>query len=193
MKKILFIILLLSLKSYSQVVEYQVSMIGTPQKIFLQKDTNQNYKGYILTEFYKPEKRFLGITLRKYKDVEIKTNLDEIIVKKTIEDLNKSGIENIEKCETDADCDSTSFLDGDYLSFKIKNGNSTENYEFSEVYPENLERSNIEKNKVRRKAQIFITIIDKNLDLKKQFRQASKEIKRPYCYNCGGISSCCIK
>lgn len=189
----LFITMLFIPKFYSQEIEYHVLMIGKPQEIFLKKDLNNNYSGKIITKFYKPSKYFLGITLRKYSEIEIKTNLDSTIVKETINDLNKAGINSLEKFDSNEECKSIKFLDSDFLVFKINTQNSSETFEFSEVYPEELNSNNIEKNFIRRKAQILITLIDNKINLKEQFRIAEKNISNPYCYSCGGISSCCIE
>lgn len=168
-------------------------MIGSPQEIYLIKDNNENYSGYINTEFYKPNQRFLGILISKHKDFIIRTDLDPSIVENTIKKLQKTGIETIEHCGSNSDCKSINFLDPDFLVFKIKKSENYKEFEFKEIYPENIKKDNIEQNILRRKAQILITIIDENLKLKDKLKTALRQVNRPYCYECGGISSCCVK
>lgn len=190
---LLFVTILFIPKIYSQEIEYQISMIGEPQEIFLKKDNDQNYIGYIITEFYKPNKYFIGIPLRKYKEIKIKTDLQPNIVKELMTDLNNAGIIDLKKCESDEECKTIKFLDSDFLVFKIKSKNAYSEFKYPEVYPENKSINNIEKNNLRRKAQIMISIIDNKLNLKDHFRNALKKVGKPYCYHCGGVSSCCSK
>ncbi|MCL9809786.1 hypothetical protein [Flavobacterium luminosum] len=172
--------------------EYKISMIGNSQEIYLIKE-NDNYSGFIISSFYKPSKRFLGLTLRKHEALNIKTDLDSDLVKKTMSELKNMGIDNLQNCEENIDCNKINFLDPDFLVFDIKNGDSISSYKFKEVYPENNSKDIIEKNAIRRTAQILITVINENLDLKTQFKFALRKMKKPYCYDCGGISSCCVK
>lgn len=192
----LFFVVFLSqflLSQNSNFVEYKISMIGTPQEIFLIKDKDDTYRGYINAKFYKPNQKILGILIRKHKDFIIKTDLNSGIVEKTMKKLQKAGIETIEDCRNNVDCESVNFLDADFLVFKISNSENYKEFLFKEVYPENAKKDNIEQNILRRKAQILITIIDENLNLKDKFKIALKQVKRPYCYECGGISFCCAK
>ncbi len=192
----LFFVVFLSqflLSQNSNFVEYKISMIGSPQEIYLIKDNDDIYRGYINAKFYKPNQKFLGILIRKHKDFIIKTDLDPSVVENTMKKLQKAGIETIEDCRNHSDCESINFLDADFLVFKISNSNNYKEFFFKEVYPENAKKDNIEQNILRRKAQILITIIDENLNLKDKFKIALKQVKRPYCYECGGVSSCCVK
>ncbi|MEC5395308.1 hypothetical protein [Bergeyella sp. RCAD1439] len=180
------------LSQNSNFVEYKILMIGSPQEIHLIKDENDTYRGYINAEFYKPHQKFLGILIRKHKEIVIKIDLNPSIVENTMKKLQNAGIETIEDCRNDADCKSINFLDPDVLVFKINNSKNTKKLEFEEVYPENTKKDNVEQNVLRRKAQILVTIIDENLKLKEKFKIVRKQLNKPYCYGCGGISSCCV-
>ena len=190
---LLFITILYTTKIYSQEIEFQISMIGEPQKIFLKKDIDQNYIGYIISEFYKPNKYIIGIQIAKYREIVIKTDLQPNVVKELMTELNNAGISDLKKCESDDECKTIKFLDSDFLVFKIKSENTYNVFEYSNIYPESKTKNNIEKNNLRRKAQIMISIIDNKLNLSEHFRKALKKVGKPYCYHCGGISSCCSK
>lgn len=171
--------------------EYKISMIGLPQTIYLIEHTKDEYTGYIISDFYKPLKKFLFLTLRKHKKIKIKEDLASHIVKKAMQELKLNGIEQLKKCKEDEECKEIIFLDPDHLVFEITSGNKKIRSEFQSVYPEKIEKTNIEHTKLRRQAQILITTLDEVLDLEEIFHKTSQKIKRPYCYYCGGISSCC--
>lgn len=173
--------------------EYKISMIGSPQIIYLIEQENNEYNGYTTSDFYRPRKKFLFLTLRKYKEIQIKTDLSDEIVKTTMQELRSKGIEYLKKCEDDEQCKKQGFLDADNLVFEITDNGKQLKADFQAVYPENTQKTNIEVIPLRRLAQILITSADKIIGIKNEFSKALKKIKPPYCYHCSGISTCCIE
>ncbi|MDM1298037.1 hypothetical protein HXZ94_05935 [Empedobacter falsenii] len=168
-------------------------MIGSPQKVYLNLESNQNYSGYIISDFYRPAKYIFRIKTKNSEDINHRIDLDSEVVCKTMNELESQGIESLKKCEEIDECKKIVYLDGDGSSFKIIKGDKELIVDYNGIYPENKLKDNIEKVDYREKAQKLLTTLENNLDLKAKFRLALKEIKSPYCYFCGGTSTCCTK
>lgn len=186
---ILFFIQCFSQEKFEK--QYVISMIGSPQKIYLNLESNQNYNGYIISEFYRPAKYFFRIKTKNNEDINHRIDLSPDVVGKTMNELE--WIENLKKCEEIEECKNIAYLDGDGLSFKIIKGGKEFIVDYNGIYPENKLKNNIEKVDYREKVQKLLTTLENNLDLDAKFKLALKEIKSPYCYFCGGTSTCCIK
>ncbi|WP_152560988.1 hypothetical protein [Flavobacterium sp. ASV13] len=192
MKKI-FILLFLILyqNNFSQNSDidrlYEISFCGKPQTIQFIEYSNGTAEGCLRTELSEE------IPYRKDREIIKEISLDNTLAKKIIVELKNAGIETLKKCNEDADCEALGFLDGDYLSINIQIKNINKHIEFSEIYPESQTNGKIEEIELRRKVQSLATIIDKEIDLEKQFSDLIKSLKRgKYCY-WSGISKICIK
>ena len=108
-------------------------------------------------------------------------------------DLEKAGIASLKKCEEDEECNSHGFLDGDYLEINTVINGKINNFTYSEVFPESESNLDFKETGLRRKVQILATIIDKEINLKKQFSDTFKSLKTgTYCY-WSGINKVCTK
>ncbi|TZF81466.1 hypothetical protein FW774_18060 [Pedobacter sp. BS3] len=199
LKKISFaglLVLIISHFTYAQDNlwrEYKISMIGTSQTIYLIEQKDNSYTGYITSDFFRPLKKILFITVRKVKNFQIREDLPRQVVKTTMQALKSQGIEALKKCEDDEQCSKINFLDPDHLAFEITVGSKRIKAGFQAVYPERKSNTPIESTTLRRQAQVLITIVDKSIDLENEFRKSRSKIKPPYCYGCGGISYCCVR
>ena len=107
--------------------------------------------------------------------------------------LKTEGIETLRRCEEDVECNNQVYLDGSYLSIKILSDEKDKKFEFWGIYPESQTNGKIEKIELRRKVQIMATIIDNEINLKKQFSETIKSLKTgKYCY-WKGIAHTCIE
>ena len=191
---LLFIIVPSCIYAQNNIVrEYKIRMIGSPQTIYLIETENNEFTGYITSDFYRLMKRFLMVTIRTSKKIQVREELPPATVKNTMLALKSNGIEQLMKCEDDPLCSKQNFLDADHLTFYVKSNGKKIKLEFQSVYTENAQLSNIETIPLRRQAQLLITTVDKIIDLKNEFRKSLKKIKRPFCYQCGGISNCCVE
>ncbi|WP_278021792.1 hypothetical protein [Flavobacterium ginsengisoli] len=189
MKKISILLFLIFQQTFSQNLDirrsYEISFCGKPQTIKLIEYQNGFVEGFLETKLTRK-------VLRKRKEIINKTSFDNVLVKKLMLDLKNAGIETLKKCNEDLDCHSIGFLDGDSLSFNIQIDSINKQAYFSEIYPESQTKEQIEKTELRRKVQILITIIDKEINLEKQFSDLIKGLKEgTYCY-WTGISKVCI-
>lgn len=81
------------------------------------------------------------------------------------------------------------YLDGDALSLKILRNNRIESFVFPELYPSSHEK--METTPLRLKVQSWLEIMDREKNLKEQFSDVKKGLKRgTYCYNMGTDTIC---
>ena len=192
MKKLfflLFFILAQNIFSQNTILKqsYEVSFCGGPQTVKLIEYQNGKVEGFLKTELTKHK------TIGKEKQIFKKLSISDTLTKKIIESLKNAGIESLKECNEDIECKEQGFLDGDILAFKIQTNDTIKIFNFSEIYPESETNGKLEAFKLRRKAQILATIIDKEINLKKQFSLLIKSLKSgTYCY-WSGTTKVCIK
>lgn len=186
---LLFFILVQNIYSQNIILKqsYEVSFCGRPQTVKLIEYQNGKVEGFLKTELTKEK------SIGKEKQIFKKLSISDTLAKKIIESLKNAGIESLKECNEDIECKEQGFLDGDIIAFKIQTNENIKIFNFSEIYPESQTNGKLEAIKVRRKAQILATIIDKEIDLKKQFSSLIKSIRSgTYCY-WSGITKVCIK
>lgn len=166
---------------------YEVSFCGTPQTIKLIEYQNGRVEGFLKTEL--TEEKSNGEETKIIKEI----SFSDALTKKIMIDLKSEGIETLKRCNEDVECMKQGFLDGDYLAIKILTNETIKDFEFSEIYPESRTNGKFEEIELRRKVQILATIIDNEINLKKQFSETMKSLKTGrYCY-WSGITQICIK
>ena len=166
---------------------YEISICGKPQKIILTESTNGDFEGNIETELTKKGK------FGKSKRILDKKSIKKETVEKLMFKLKENGIETLINCDEDEECKKIGFLDGDYVGFNISDGDINKKKSFQEIYPESQSKE-LEKVELRRKAQVLLTIIDSDLNLKKLFFDLIKSFKNGmYCYWSGTTESCINK
>nr|WP_315185920.1 hypothetical protein [uncultured Flavobacterium sp.] len=186
---LLFFILVQNIYSQNIILKqsYEVSFCGRPQTVKLIEYQNGKVEGFLKTELTKEK------SIGKEKQIFKKLSISDTLAKKIIESLKNAGIESLKECNEDIECKEQGFLDGDIIAFKIQTNENIKIFNFSEIYPESQTNGKLEAIKARRKAQILATIIDKEIDLKKQFSSLIKSLRSgTYCY-WSGITKVCIK
>ena len=166
---------------------YEISVINQPQTVELIEYKNGDYAGNVITEITKGKWRvgwinrtWKNIWNIETKDIIDKNPIDRTVVKKLMAELKESGIETIEKCCDDEECNKHMYLDSGTIGFKVKTADTVREYGFEEIYP--LNEKNKEKIELRFKAQNLITILYKYIDLKQNFSDLFKRLPRGY-YN----------
>lgn len=166
---------------------YEVTFCGKPQTIKLIEYKNGIVKGFLLTNLTKEKEN------KKDRKIIKKISFSDTQVKRMLTDLSDAGIETLKKCDEDIECEGLGFLDGDYLKFNILANGTNKHIVFSEIYPESQINGKLEEIELRKKAQLLVTIIDKEINLKEQFSNLIKSLKKGrYCYWIG-ISQVCMK
>lgn len=186
---LLFFILVQNIYSQNIILKqsYEVSFCGRPQTVKLIEYQNGKVEGFLKTELTKEK------SIGKEKQIFKKLSISDTLAKKIIESLKNAGIESLKECNEDIECKEQGFLDGDIIAFKIQTNENIKIFNFSEIYPESQTNGKLEAIKARRKAQILAIIIDKEIDLKKQFSSLIKSLRSgTYCY-WSGITKVCIK
>lgn len=181
MKALQLITILLFTNLFSQKIKYEISLCGRNQKIILTSKNDKAYKGLIVNEFFK-----------KSSDKKIirRVKIKKDVAKRIFSELTKYGIYEPKK-NTDSTGCGDFYLDSDYLSFTVlKNDSKLFEKSFAEVYPES--ESKIEQNQCRRQSQILVTLIDKELNLKKRYFEIFKKLPEKTCY-WSGYSMVCKK
>lgn len=162
----------------SQTRTFEFSFCGRQQKVKLSKSETK-YSGVIETEFHKKKSNRKIIRRKK---------IDKEIVKEIINQINKIGIYSFKDNDDKINC-GDDYLDGDYFTIKISEGDFKFEKTYDEIYPES-ETKMIEKNDCRRNAQILATVIDNELKLKNVFNRHLKKNGYNICY-WTGISEVC--
>nr|WP_315247642.1 hypothetical protein [uncultured Flavobacterium sp.] len=166
---------------------YEISFCGEPQTLKLIEYQNGKVEGYLKTEL--TEEKSNGEKLEIIK----KINFNDTLTRKLLTNLKTEEIETLRRCEEDVECNNQVYLDGSYLSIKILSDEKDKKFEFWGIYPESQTNGKIEKIELRRKVQIMATIIDNEINLKKQFSETIKSLKTgKYCY-WKGIAHTCIE
>ena len=165
MKNLIKIFLLLNYLTFAQSKDsvkqiriYEISVCGKPQKIELIEFKNGKFEGSVKTTFTKRKNNLSeseNINTQKQTNFIHSTNLDEKIVKTLMFELKENHIENIQICNNpfDPNCEneSTTTLDGDYITFKIKTPNVEKSYQLDEIYP--IKENKIESSEKRKQVQ----------------------------------------
>ena len=186
---VLFLIFSLSIFSQNNSIKrfYEVSFCGKPQIVQLTEYDDGTLEGILKTELIKEKSN------GKETKINRKISFSNSITKKLLTDLEKAGIASLKKCEEDEECNSHGFLDGDYLEINTVINGKINNFTYSEVFPESESNLDFKETGLRRKVQILATIIDKEINLKKQFSDTFKSLKTGiYCY-WSGINKVCTK
>ncbi|UUF16885.1 MULTISPECIES: hypothetical protein [Flavobacterium] len=181
MKKIfLLFLVLLCQNNFSQNTDierlYKISVCGRPQTITFIEYKNGIVEGFLETTLSR--KLFI-----KEKEIVKKKSFDTALVKKIMTDLKNAGIETLKKCDDDEDCASIGFLDSAHLYFTIQIDTVSKEFGFDAIYPASQTNGKLEKIELRRKAQFLVTIIDKEINLEKQFSDLIDSLQSgTYCY-----------
>lgn len=171
--------MIIFIQTNSQVKTYEFSFCGRSQKINFSEEKNGKITGYIESTFFK----------KKSKRTIIKTKkIPEETIVSIISEINNFGIYNLKDRDDNVDCGDY-YLDADYFSIKITDGQYIFRKTYAEIYPES-ETKFIEENNCRRKAQHLATIIDRVLNLKSLYREQFKKLGSGTCY-WSGISLVC--
>lgn len=167
---------------------YEVTFGGKPQTVKLIEYKNGTVEGFLQTELI--EERLN----KKDKEIIKKTTFNDDQTKKMLTDLKNAGFETLKKCEEDPECEKLGFLDGNHTTFKILTSEINREISFSEIHPQSQTKGNLEEIELRKQAQLLATIIDKEINLEKQFSSIIKSLKKgTYCYWDGAILKVCIK
>jgi hypothetical protein len=186
---VLFLIFSLSIFCQNNSIKrfYEVSFCGKPQIVQLTEYEDGTVEGLLKTELIKEE------SSGKETKINREISFSDSITKKILTDLENAGIETLIKCEEEEECNSLGFLDGDFIAINTLINGKINSFTYSSILPES--ESNLEFREIglRRKVQILATIIDKEINLKKQFSETFKNLKTgTYCY-WSGITKVCSK
>jgi hypothetical protein len=166
---------------------YEISFCGKPQTVKLVEYPNGTVEGFLKIEL--TEEKANG----KESEIIKKIKFNDTLTRKLLADLKSGGIETLKQCNEDVECKKQGFLDGDAISIKIISNEVIKDFYFSEIYPESQNNGKLEEIELRRKVQILATIIDKEINLEKQFSETIKNLKSgTYCY-WSGITQICRK
>lgn len=186
---VLFLILSLSIFSQNNSIKrfYEISFCGKPQIVKLKEYQDGTVKGILKTELIKEKSN------GKETKINRKIIFNDSITKKLLTDLEKAGIETLKKCEEDEECNSHGFLDGTHLEINTIIDGKNSSFTYSSIIPESDVKFDFKETGLRRKVQILVTIIDKEINLKKQLSETIKSLKTgTYCY-WSGITKICTK
>lgn len=124
---------------------------------------------------------------KAYKQIKRKTKISPEQAKRIIYKLKKAEINLVDK---NYDDDSVVYLDGDYLTINLLRNDKIEKFSFDEIYPISYKKR--EKTPLRSKIQEWLTIINEELNLKKQLTKIKNKLnKGTYCYS-RGINTICF-
>lgn len=186
---VLFLIFSLSIFSQNNSIKrfYEVSFCGKPQIVQLTEYEDGTVEGLLKTELIKEESSGKEIKINR------KIIFSDSITKKILTDLENAGIETLIKCEEEEECNSLGFLDGDFIAINTVINGKINSFTYSSILPESESNLEFKEIGLRRKVQILATIIDKEINLKKQFSETFKNLKKgTYCY-WSGITKVCSK
>ena len=186
---VLFLIFSLSIFSQNNSIKrfYEVSFCGKPQIVQLTEYEDGTVEGLLKTELIKEE------SSGKETKINRKISFSDSITKKVLTDLENAGIETLIKCEEEEECNSLGFLDGDFIAINTLINGKINSFTYSSILPESESDLEFKEIGLRRKVQILATIIDKEINLKKQFSETFKNLKTgTYCY-WSGITKVCSK
>lgn len=187
MKNILLILITFeSLTLFGQEIPntiYEISVINNPQKIVLKEYENEKFEGLIITEIIKGtgspnflQRLWKDLWKLDNEELVLQSKIDNVIVKELVLKLKKEGIKTLQDCSNNIECNKIRFLDGGMVTFKVKTDKIDRLIGFEEIYP--LTENNKEKNQLRFKAQILLTILYNDIDLHKEFSNLFKELPK---------------
>jgi hypothetical protein len=164
---------LFSQKISSNVLKYyEFNFCDSPQSLILIKKNNHKYSGYIQTTLKKGGNNKLVIK---------KSRISSVQSTKIISELEEKGIDMVNQNYDDG---LNSYLDGDVLTIKLLRNNNITVFSFDELYPES--ESKVEETPLRRKIQIWLSIVDAELNLKEKLLMTKEKLRKGiYCYSSG--------
>ena len=186
---LLFVLFNLSLFSQSNNLEgikivYKIDIDGF-QKIKLQKNKNNKYKGVLINHIYK-----LGFLRRKITEIQ---KIEKNTVKKLMKKIDEIGVNSIDKINcwsllkngrseeslkefVKCQDSTTTCLDGDGTSFKIRNNNSIRQFDFECLSFNEEIKPKTSQNRI--KAIEILKAINYEINLKKSFEEFISNLKK---------------
>ncbi len=158
---------------------YEFGLCNSPQVVVLKHHKDNTYSATINTHLKK-----------KGSDLEIvsETTLFPDAAREMVLKLKEAGIDSADETYNDEE---VAYLDGDALTLKRLKNNKMESFAFPELYPPGQQKP--ETTPLRLKVQNWLAVIDHEQNLKENFSDVKKRLKRgTYCYN-AGINTICFK
>ncbi len=182
MRKIFTLFLLflvVSLNAQNIKISYKISFCGKPQTLTLIEYNDGTVSGFLETDFSKQAQMRKGTSI----PIKIKTEITEAQTKRLFDDLNDLGIESLVNCNTDKECKSVTFLDGNDLIIDLLLEDETEKrFDYMNIYPLSDINTVEEETELRKKVQSIVTTIDQILHLKEMFHNVSRDLETGYYY-----------
>lgn len=160
---------------------YKISFCGKPQKLTLIQYNDGTVLGFLETDFFKQTQMRKGTSI----PIKIKTEITNAQTKRLFADLNDLGIESLVNCNTDKECKSVNFLDGNDLIIDLLLEDGTEKrFDYMNIYPLSDINTTQEETELRKKVQNIVTTIDQVLHLNEMFHNVSRDLEGGfyYCY-----------